>query len=116
MRSRALMPLAVGVSGELRYACQVLPPAPAVVANCWQCASAPASPPRSPPFPSEALVTKKLMLGACGTCCACAVPLRPNGSSAVNASMDEPIILCMVNLPLYGYRLGMMGWAHRPHL
>src|SRR5207237_6796297 len=54
MRSRALT-VAPGFAALvllLRYARQVLPPpAPAASANRWQCASAPASPPRSPPLP-----------------------------------------------------------------
>src|ERR1700693_5648220 len=38
-------------------------PAPAAVASTWQCASAPASPPRLPPSPTGSLVTKKFIIG-----------------------------------------------------
>src|ERR1700761_6105620 len=48
MRSRALTPGWVGVELVLRYARHVLPPAPTAVASFWQCASAPARPPRPP--------------------------------------------------------------------
>src|SRR3954469_22416950 len=58
MRSRALTALAPCV---LRYACHVLPPAPAAAASAWQCWSAPASPPRSPPLPGAVLVMKNDM-------------------------------------------------------
>src|SRR5262249_12932626 len=54
MRSRALTGPPWASAVLLRYACQVLPPAPTVVANCWQWASAPARPPRSPPLPGPA--------------------------------------------------------------
>src|SRR5690606_21576506 len=50
-----------------RYARQVLPPAPTACARDWQCASAPAKPPKSPPLPGFVLVTKKLMFAA-GDC------------------------------------------------
>src|SRR6185369_15712213 len=48
MRSRALTAPCPCV---LRYACHVLPPAPAAAASDWHCLSAPSSPPRSPPLP-----------------------------------------------------------------
>jgi hypothetical protein len=54
--------------------CHVRVPAPTPAASDWQWASAPASPPRSPPLPKPVLVTKKRML--CGAFCAfyaCAV-------------------------------------------
>ena len=62
------MPIRVFASTVLvlRYACQIFPPAPAACANDWHNASAPAKPPRLPPF-RFALVTKKLMFAA-GVC------------------------------------------------
>src|SRR5580704_9688312 len=39
-------------------------PAPTALASVWQCASAPASPPRLPPSPMGSLVTKKFIIGA----------------------------------------------------
>ena len=57
----AVLPLAV----VLRYARHVRPPAPAAAASVWQCASAPARPPRSAPLPGPALVMKNPSCGAC---------------------------------------------------
>src|SRR5215470_8626655 len=95
IRSRALM--APPAALVLRYARQVLLPAPAVCANFWQCRSAPSSPPRSAPLPGPVLVTKKLISGACGTCCACMLP--PCASNiAADASTDQR--MDMVFLPL----------------
>src|SRR5687767_16027370 len=62
-----------------RYACQVLPPAPTAAASDWQWASAPARPPRLPPLPGFALVTKKLMFAA--GACASATP-TPTANTA----------------------------------
>ena len=67
---------------------QVLPPAPTVVANCWQWASAPASPPRSPPLPSVVPATKNDMLGACGACWAWAPPHAANSIAVADASSE----------------------------
>src|SRR5688572_29760447 len=61
MRSRAFTASAPCV---LRYARHVRPPAPTAVASAWQCASAPASPPRLPPLPSPTLVMKNVI--GCG--------------------------------------------------
>src|SRR6187549_890947 len=58
IRSLALTPPAPCVD---RYARQVLPPAPTACASAWQCASAPARPPRSPPLPGPLLVTKNVI-------------------------------------------------------
>src|SRR5688572_9295629 len=55
-----------------RYARQVLLPAPTACASDWQCASAPAKPPKLPPLPGFELVTKKLMFDA--GACASAMP------------------------------------------
>src|SRR6266550_320112 len=74
IRSRALI---VGWPADpfsLRYACHVLPPAPAAVASIWQCRSAPSRPPRLPPLPGPALVTKKLTELAGCACWADAIP------------------------------------------
>jgi hypothetical protein len=46
----------------LRYARQVRCPAPAAAASCWQCRSAPSTPPRLPPLPGPTLVMKNDML------------------------------------------------------
>src|SRR5262245_14701884 len=48
-----------------RYARQVFAPAPAACASDWQCRSAPATPPRSPPLPGPLLVRKKLVSADC---------------------------------------------------
>src|SRR6516162_11414438 len=64
-------------------------PAPTPAASDWQWASAPASPPRSPPLPKPVLVTKKRML--CGTFCAfCACAVQsPSIRSATEAKRDR---------------------------
>src|SRR5215472_3866373 len=55
----------------------------------WQWASAPASPPRSPPLPKPVLVTKKRMLcGAFCAFCACAVQ-SPSIRNATEAKKDR---------------------------
>jgi len=43
------------------YACHIAAPRPAPAASIWQCASAPAIPPRLAPLPGPALVTKNVM-------------------------------------------------------
>ena len=63
---RALTAGFPGRACVLRYACHVLPPAPTAAASCWQCASGPASPPRSPPFPMPTLVTKNVIAAGVG--------------------------------------------------
>src|SRR5688572_10946345 len=55
IRSRALTAPAPCV---LRYARHTASPCPAALASAWQCASAPASPPRFAPSPLPTLVTK----------------------------------------------------------
>src|SRR6516164_5016217 len=66
IRSRALTAGTPGRAWVERYARQVLPPPPTAAASPWQWASAPASPPRSPPLPIGTLVTKKLIGCGCG--------------------------------------------------
>src|ERR1700730_13922716 len=63
MRSRAFTAGLAGRAWVLREAGQVRLPAPTAVASVWQCASAPASPPRLPPSPTGTLVTKKFIIG-----------------------------------------------------
>src|ERR1700733_4971026 len=63
MRSRAFTAGWPGRDCVLRWACQVRFPAPTAVASTWQCASAPANPPRLPPSPMGSLVTKKFIVG-----------------------------------------------------
>src|ERR1700729_2590099 len=63
MRSRAFSAGWPGRACVLKEACQVRFPAPTAVASTWQCASAPASPPRLPPSPIGSLVTKKFIIG-----------------------------------------------------
>src|SRR5438874_11195642 len=63
MRSRAFTAGWPGRACVLKYACQVRFPAPAAAASVWQCASAPANPPRLPPSPTGSLVTKKFIIG-----------------------------------------------------
>src|SRR4051812_35293774 len=85
IRSRALTAVVPPTAWVLRYARHVLPPAPAFWAKVWHCRSAPSNPPRSAPLPSPALVTKNVMLGACGGgCCA-----RPTDTTSVIAATDE---------------------------
>src|SRR5450631_1688539 len=98
IRSRALT-VAPGLEAlvlELIYACQVLPPAPTAAASFWQWASAPASPPKSPPLPGPSLVTKKVMLAAS---CAQAVPPDTRARSAADANMDERMVVFISVLP-----------------
>src|SRR3954463_16324496 len=84
IRSRALTAVAPSTAWVLRYARQVLPPAPAASARDWHCRSAPSKPPRSAPLPSPALVTKNVMLGACGGgCCVC-----PADATSIMAAND----------------------------
>jgi hypothetical protein len=63
MRSRAFTAGWPGRACVLKYACQVRFPAPTAAASVWQCASAPANPPRLPPSPIGSLVTKKFIIG-----------------------------------------------------
>src|ERR1700693_3049828 len=94
MRSRALTaaPPAAGVL-ELRSARHVLLPAPAAWASDWQCASAPATPPRSPPLPGPWLVMKKVILLACWA--SEAVP--PMDTIAAAARMDNRNFVLMAS-------------------
>src|SRR5262249_40760356 len=59
----------------------------------WQWASAPARPPRSPPLPGPALVTKNVVFGACGICWAFVTV--PSEMSAVAARMDKCSLVVM---------------------
>src|SRR5262245_20314556 len=78
-----------------RYACQVLPPAPTPCASDWQCASAPARPPRLPPLPGFELETKKLMLPA--GACASAMPTPTPKAASPPTTVSRFIVI-----PLYG--------------
>src|SRR5215510_9993484 len=89
MRSRALTGPPCAPWLVLRYARQVLPPAPTACASCWQCASAPARPPKSAPLPGPALVMKNVML----FCCACPLPFKDRAISAAEASTPKRIDL-----------------------
>src|SRR5689334_20545868 len=112
----------------LRYACHVAEPRPAAAASDWQCASAPASPPRFAPSPFPTLVTKK-DIGCGGACCAgcggCATattagnaaiaatttrrvqviwnpPLPPrtiNGAASAILSLPEPVVSALLRPP-----------------
>src|SRR5215470_19549259 len=82
IRSRALTASAPCV---LRYARQVLPPAPAACASVWHCWSAPARPPRSAPFPEPALVTKNVM----SLCWAWVIVAPPSASSISDPTIDQ---------------------------
>src|SRR5271157_1814304 len=63
-----------------------------MAASDWQRASAPVRPPRSPPSPEPALVTKKRMLsGAFGAFCAWAAE-NPSDRSAIEAKRDSVFI------------------------
>src|SRR5688500_2483846 len=61
MRTRAFTAGCSAVDDVLKYARHVWSPAPCAFASAWQCASAPARPPRSPPLPRPLLVTKNLV-------------------------------------------------------
>src|SRR5580698_7132412 len=108
IRSRAFTagwPLAACV---LKYACQVLLPlaAPAATASAWQCASAPASPPRLAPSPLPALVTKKLIGigGACGGgACAIKRQVPPNTKSVPTAITVEILVIVSPRSNLNGF-------------
>src|SRR5215470_8703582 len=110
MRSRALTAWAPPTPWVERYARQVLLPAPAPCASCWQRASAPASPPRSAPLPEPALVTKNVMLGDCGACCACALALSPSVTSATEPNSLN-VLVFMFSPPGYGRPAA----GHEPH-
>src|ERR1051325_5541311 len=69
IRSRAFTAACPPSPLALRYARHVFPPAFASFASDWQRASAPVSPPRSPPFPG--LVARKNVMAES---CACAAP------------------------------------------
>src|SRR6516164_6620036 len=105
MRSRALTACAPPTAWVLRYARQVLPPAPAAVASCWQWRSAPSRPPRSPPLPPGLLPAMKNVIpgdcGACGGagggCCACARTIMPAEMSATD--VNNAILVFIVVLP-----------------
>src|SRR5262245_44004376 len=85
MRSRALTAPGPWL---LRYARQVFVPATAVAPRSWQSWSAPARPPRLPPFPGPALVMKKLI----SDCCAWPPVLPPRDSnSATDATIDNSV-------------------------
>ena len=85
MRSRAFTAPSPCV---LRYARQVLVPAPAACASVWQCRSAPSRPPRSAPLPGPALVTKNVMVA----CCAKRLALVPSAISAPAAAAMQRVL------------------------
>src|SRR6185369_11702615 len=68
---------------------------PAACASCWQCASAPARPPRSAPLPGPALVMKNVML----FCCAGTLPLIASAITATDANTDKRIAEVISVLP-----------------
>src|SRR5260221_1872538 len=84
MRSRALTALDPCV---VRYACHVAEPRPAAAASAWQCASAPAMPPRFAPSPLPALVTKK-DIGCGGGCCGGCASSIADGIAATDATIS----------------------------
>src|SRR4029077_8424100 len=68
IRSRAFTAAFPSAPGVLRYARHVFPPAFASFASAWQRASAPISPPRSPPLPG--LVARKNVMPESCACVA----------------------------------------------
>src|SRR4029450_4982312 len=81
IRSRAFTPGWPDAVDTLRYARQVWSPAPSAFANAWQCASAPLSPPRSPPLPLPRLVTKNVITDFAPPICSdCATGGRAAGA------------------------------------
>src|SRR5215510_1804180 len=64
MRSRACVTPFAPCAPALMYARHVTLPRPAAAPSCWQCASAPARPPKLAPSFLPTLVTKKLI--GCG--------------------------------------------------
>src|ERR1700722_6697778 len=68
-------------------------PAPAAVASRPQCASAPATPPRSPPFPIGTLVTKKVMGGGGTGSCARADDGPNKAINADPATSNEAVVI-----------------------
>src|SRR5689334_4882590 len=96
IRSRALTAPGPCV---LRYACHVLSPAPAAAASVWQCLSAPANPPKSPPLPEPVLVMKNDMpfdaVGAMPDVDCCVIPVQPATSTAIDAATPRVIrVIC----------------------
>ena len=63
-----------------------------IAASCWQCLSAPASPPRSAPLPGPALVTKNVIFA----CCADAGATHRN---ARHAATGAPIRTTVILIP-----------------
>src|SRR5580693_1435444 len=105
MRSRAFTAGWPGRACVLKYACQVRFPAPAAVASVWQCASAPANPPRLPPSPMVSLVTKKFIIGEGFSprgyspgLCTCASNRQDASETMQNNARPEDLILCIVSL------------------
>src|SRR5262252_6502187 len=96
MRSRALTACAPPVAWVLRYARQVLLPAPAPCASVWQCRSAPSRPPRSAPLPGPLLVTKKVISGDCGGCCCAWLVVEPSDTTATDATSAKHLVLDIV--------------------
>src|SRR5580765_7171386 len=105
MRSRALTAGWPGRACVLKYACQLRLPAPADVASVWQCASAPANPPRLPPSPMVSLVTKKFIIGEGFSprgyspgLWTCASNRQDASETVQNNTRAEDLILVMVSL------------------
>src|SRR4030095_16130387 len=97
MRSRAFTADEDPDTDALRYARQVFAPAPAAVASAWEGRSAPASPPKSAPFPEPTLVTKNVMFD----CCACTPQEAPAAMTAITVSLPicAPIVFLLCLTP-----------------
>src|SRR5271165_4874676 len=67
-------------------------PAPTALAKAWQCASAPANPPRLPPLPIGGLVTKKLMERDGAEFCCATKNQEAKKKGIVNAATKDGIL------------------------
>src|SRR5262247_1122630 len=68
-------------------------PAPTAAASLWQCASAPARPPKFAPLPGPALVTKKVIWAAWGALCA---PTNQVSTNTVVAAKKNQVCLLFI--------------------
>src|SRR5262249_22395248 len=99
MRSRALTACAPPAAWVLRYARQVLLPAPAFCASVWHWRSAPSRPPRSAPLPGPALVMKKVIFGDWGGGCCAWLAVDASDTAATDATIAKHLVLDIFALP-----------------
>src|ERR1700760_4991730 len=105
MRSRALIAGAPPSACVLRYARQVLLPAPAPAASDWHSRSAPSMPPRSAPLPEPGLVTTSVIVGDCAVCAQAEAATR---NAASDAAAMAVLFLIVTFLPACTFRAARM--------